>query len=187
VAQADRMSVSTISIADNDRLQQQHIQRELGWFGTIGKFSAAQVMRQPLGSREEIIIMNHEELLIKKFVHPDRQERFLALLANPKGRKKLLAMLAHGVKLDSRFAKKIPANQHSVAEIEKELKSKGAPSNCYIISEDSGLDQKEMQLFEALNSVVGQGMGTFISCIPGRLVYFESEDIGERYILSAAA
>jgi hypothetical protein len=33
----------------------------------------------------------------------------------------------------------------------------------------------------ALKEVVGYGMGTLISCIPGRLAYFESED--ERYIL----
>ena len=131
--------------------------------------------------------MNHEELLIKKFIHPDRQERFLALLTNPKGRKKLLSMLAHGVKLNSQYAKKIQADQQSISEIEKVLKSNGAPSNCFLISEDSNLDQKEMQLREALNKVVGCGMGTFISCIPGKLAYYESEDIGERYILSAAA
>jgi len=39
-----------------------------------------------------------------------------------------------------------------------------------------------MGLLDALKSVVGYGMGTVISCIPGRLGYFEGE-FRERYIL----
>ena len=131
--------------------------------------------------------MNHEELLIKKFIHPDRQERFLALLAKQNGREKLTDLLAHRVELNPRYATKVPANQQSAEGIEKLLKANGASPTCYLFSEDSNLDQREMQLTEALREVVGRGMGTFVSCIPGRLAYFESEDIGERYILWAAA
>jgi hypothetical protein len=31
--------------------------------------------------------------------------------------------------------------------------------------------------------VVGHNDGTFISCIPGRLAYFEGEGLNERYVL----
>jgi len=38
-----------------------------------------------------------------------------------------------------------------------------------------------MELAVALKEVVGRQMGTFLSCIPGKLAYFEDEDV--RYIL----
>jgi hypothetical protein len=41
---------------------------------------------------------------------------------------------------------------------------------------------REMDLLEALEDTVGGGMGTIISCVPGELAYFESEEQGERYI-----
>lgn len=40
-----------------------------------------------------------------------------------------------------------------------------------------------MPLDEALRAVVGRGMGAFVSCVPGRLAYFESEEPGSRYLL----
>jgi hypothetical protein len=30
-------------------------------------------------------------------------------------------------------------------------------------------------------------MGTFVSCIPGRLAYFEAEGPGQRYVLERAS
>jgi hypothetical protein len=49
------------------------------------------------------------------------------------------------------------------------------------MSEDSDLDGKELPLLEALKKVVGYQMGTFLSCVPGKLAYFEDED--DRWIL----
>jgi hypothetical protein len=34
-----------------------------------------------------------------------------------------------------------------------------------------------------MSDVVGSSSGTFVSCIPGRLAYFEGEDPGARFIL----
>jgi hypothetical protein len=53
--------------------------------------------------------------------------------------------------------------------------------SCRILSEDSDLDGKELPLLEALKKVVGYQMGTFLSCVPGKLAYFEDED--DRWIL----
>jgi hypothetical protein len=50
-----------------------------------------------------------------------------------------------------------------------------------LISEDPALDQKELPLVHALEQIVGCGMGTVLSCIPGRLAFVETED--ERFIL----
>jgi hypothetical protein len=51
----------------------------------------------------------------------------------------------------------------------------------FAISEDPALDQKQLPLVEALKQIVGCGMGTVLSCIPGRLAFVETED--ERFIL----
>lgn len=39
-----------------------------------------------------------------------------------------------------------------------------------------------MDLSDALIQVIGRGQGTFISCIPGELAYFEGEEPRERHI-----
>jgi hypothetical protein len=53
---------------------------------------------------------------------------------------------------------------------------KGGPEICYAVSEDDELDGKEIDLTHALETVIGPGTGTLLSCIPGKLAYFEDED-----------
>jgi hypothetical protein len=40
-----------------------------------------------------------------------------------------------------------------------------------------------MDLLAALELVIGSGLGTVISCIPGKLAYYEGELPGDRYVL----
>jgi hypothetical protein len=127
--------------------------------------------------------MTPEEQLIRAFVLPERQRRLLALLESPKKRRKLTDMLAHFGDLDPRFATLVPSNQQDAAIIETMLHERGASDRCYLFSEKRELDGRDMPLREALQVIVGCGFGTFLSCIPGRLAYFESESIKERYIL----
>jgi hypothetical protein len=49
------------------------------------------------------------------------------------------------------------------------------------IPENPKLDGQEVDLETALEKTVGSQEGTLISCVPGRLGYFEDED--GRYIL----
>ena len=123
----------------------------------------------------------HERQLIRAFILPQRQGRYLELLAKPKRRKDIVDALAHFKHLDMRYAVQIPGPQRRASGILELLQSKGAPETCYAVSEDSELDGKEISLTDALGSIVGCGMGTFLSCIPGRLAYFEDED--QRWIL----
>ena len=125
--------------------------------------------------------MNHEEATIKAFVVSNRQERYLAFLSNPKRRAKFTTELAHFKALDFTYAKMIPAVQQNVSSVAKLLTSKGAGQTCWVISEDAKLDAHQMDLETALQATIGHGMGTIISCVPGRLAYFEDED--DRYIL----
>jgi hypothetical protein len=123
----------------------------------------------------------HERQLIRAFVLPQRQDRYLELLAKPKRRREITDALAHFKHLDMRYAVQIPGPQRRASGILELLKSKGAPETCYALSEDSELDGNEISLTDALTSIVGRGMGTFLSCIPGKLAYFEDED--QRWIL----
>ncbi len=109
--------------------------------------------------------------------------RYLSLLESAKGRKKIIDGLDHCHDLDIRYANLIPASQHYVEVIEKILKRKGAPNECHVMSSNSDIDNQNIPLHIALSETVGQGAGTLISCIPGKLAYFEFEDVGERYIL----
>ena len=136
---------------------------------------------------------DHEQGAIRAFVQQDKQERFLGFLANPKNRKKLTTSLAHFCWFDQRYATPIswkvdPNLKHSerhaqgVENIYRSLKSKGAGLACWVISEDAEIDGRELDLRAALEHVNGRQIGTILSCVPGKLGYFESED--ERLLLT---
>ena len=126
---------------------------------------------------------SHEEQFARAFVVPKKRERYLGLLESKRGRTKLLAGFNHCPDLDPRYATLIPSNQQSDSSIESLLRRKGAPETCYVMSDNRDIDGREMSLSDALAKTVGLGSGTFISCLPGKLGYFELEDLSERYIL----
>jgi hypothetical protein len=129
----------------------------------------------------------HEQEAIRAFVLRNKQERFLAFVANPKNRKKFTQELGHFRWFDRRFVTPVPWKvDPSLALWERHvqrnenvlrlLKAKGAGQICWVISEDAKMDGRESDLKSALENVIGSGMGTILSCIPGKLAYFEGED-----------
>jgi hypothetical protein len=124
---------------------------------------------------------DHEEAIFLSFILPQRRARYLAILAKPKRRDDITGTLAHFPHLDMRYAISIPPSQRHAHDILRFLKSKDAPDFCYVMSENSDLDGKQMSLEEVLKEIVGRGIGTFVSCIKGKLGYFEDED--QRWIL----
>jgi hypothetical protein len=128
--------------------------------------------------------VDHEAALIKAFVRHNRQERYLQFVSKPKTRAKFLGELAHFGELDWRYARALATNW-SASGIVSELVSRGAPQQCWVTSEDARIDGKSMPLGNAVGAVLGSQMGTFLSCIPGRLAYFENED--GRWILERPA
>jgi hypothetical protein len=108
--------------------------------------------------------MNHEQELIKAF------------FAKPKNRKKFLLELSHFKALDPRYCFTLPKVEHTAEQIAALLTRKGAPPSYAVISENFRLDGKEMSILQALRELVGYQMGTFLSCVPGQLAYFEDED-----------
>lgn len=130
---------------------------------------------------------DHEQGVIRAFVQQDKQERFLGFLANPKNRKKFTESLAHFRWFDQRFAAPIQwkvdpklklwdRHVQGIESIYRLLKSKGAGPTCWAISEDTEIDGRQLDLRAALEHVNGRQIGTILSCVPGKLAYFESED-----------
>lgn len=129
----------------------------------------------------------HASAVIRAFVAPERQDRFLALLRSERGREKLRCQLAHFGALDVRFAQRIAGSAQTPECIARLLRAEGAPETCVLLAEDTALDGRAMPLEDALREVVGRGLGAFVSCVPGRLAYFEGEDAGARYLLRRSA
>jgi hypothetical protein len=124
-----------------------------------------------------------DEQLLARFFIPTKRERYAEMMGHPKKRPKFLRELAHFKSLDPRYLIPMPPKKLFPDQIAAVLTTKGAPRSCWITSENSELDGREMPLLDALNEVVGRQMGTLLTCIPGRLAFFEGEDVGSRWIL----
>jgi hypothetical protein len=119
---------------------------------------------------------------IAGFVSPDHRPRFRESLQNERLRKRLRSKFAHFNYLDPRVAQRLTSGNRNVESILTELRKRGAPTTCYVMSENDDIDARTMDLEEALRAVFSEGWGTFLSCIPAKLAYFENEH-GERHIL----
>ncbi len=124
----------------------------------------------------------HEEGLIRSFITPERRQRFLQRVANLKTRGKQLEELNHFHHLDSRYAHLIPPQYQTPARVYALLRERGAPDTCHVMG-DSDFDGQDLPLREAIERVLDHQFGHFISCIPGKLGFFQDEDAGQRYIL----
>lgn len=125
--------------------------------------------------------MHNEQAFIASFVKRSKRDRYREILSDPRLRHKFIDQLAHFNDFDPKYRLALPSNKLFVDNIARELQKRHAPNLVFGISEDPRLDQKELPLVEALSQTVGCGMGTVLSCIPGRLAFVETED--ERFIL----
>jgi hypothetical protein len=131
--------------------------------------------------------IEYEEATIRAFVLRDKQERFLSFVRNVKKRKKFTEKLADFSWFDQRFVTSVPwrvdpslslweRHTQGLANISRMLKSKGAGRTCWVISASAEIDGRELDLESALEKVVGSGIGAILSCVPGKLAYFEGEN-----------
>ncbi|HTX35959.1 MAG TPA: hypothetical protein VME43_13100 [Bryobacteraceae bacterium] len=125
--------------------------------------------------------MQNELALISAFVTRSKRDRYREFLSSPKLRRKFTSRLAHFADFDPKYRLPIPSNKLFANNIAAELQKRHSPKVVFVISEDPTLDQQEIPLLDALDRVVGRGMGAVLSCIPGRLAFVETED--ERFIL----
>jgi hypothetical protein len=124
----------------------------------------------------------HESAFAESFISKARRERVLELLASSKNRHKFTSEFDHHGRyyfIPECIRSIEPRNQHP-PNIAGVLRAMGAPETCHFIGGEH--DGKDMELLTALQQVVGYGTGTVLSCIPGKLAYFEGE-IRERFFL----
>ena len=129
--------------------------------------------------------MNDHELGFLEFLAEPGARRIRTLLElGAKRRRDVRALLHHAVHLDPRFSQHITGSDAFSGPVEARLHKLGAPAKCYVLAANSDLDAREMPLREALDAIIGMGDGAFVSCIPGRLGFFEYEDMKSSYLLS---
>ena len=124
-----------------------------------------------------------EERTIRSFVCGPKQDRYLSFIGNQNRREKFLRELYHFHDLEPSCLVQIPSGQQNQSNILQLLKARGAGDNCYAISTHGAIDGRTLPISEALSEVIGQGHGTFLSCVPGRLAYFEGESAKDRFLL----
>jgi hypothetical protein len=112
--------------------------------------------------------VHHEHSLIA-FVKRSKRERYREILSSPRLRHKFTSQLAHFADFNPKCRVPILTSKLHFDNINVELQKRHSPKTVFAISEGPALDQKELPLVEALKQIVGRGMGTVLSCIPGRL------------------
>ncbi len=128
-------------------------------------------------------IDEHERKFIEAFAAPHKRDRYLCLLGSKGGRRRFLDCLYHDFEFDSEFAS-LYKYRKGEATLETRLRSLGAPDECHVICMASDYDGKTLSLNEALTDAIYHSAGAaIISCLPGKLAYFEGEDVGCSYIL----
>jgi hypothetical protein len=70
--------------------------------------------------------MNYDEAIVRNFIHPNKQERYLALLAKPKKRRELLQRLGHGENLNEACMVPLPKDIQTADQVIMLLKGKGS-------------------------------------------------------------
>ena len=126
----------------------------------------------------------HERGFLAFLVEPTKRRMETLLELGEKRRREVRELLHHSVRLDRRFSQRVTGSDAFSGPVEAILRKRGAPSTCYVLSANSDLDGREMRLSDVLEAIIGMGDGAFVSCIPGRLGFYEYEDMKSSYLLS---
>ena len=127
-----------------------------------------------------------EVKMIGAFLRKGREERWEQVFARPKGRKKFLERLYHEQDISPECMSPIPHLERFAETVYQKLRSLGASDICHVFSASSRIDGKDLPLFKALQEVVDLTPGTIISCVPGKLAYYLSEERNGQYLLKAS-
>ena len=127
-----------------------------------------------------------ERCLVRAFIEKSYRERLLGMIGKPRARPKLRRELLDVARFDARCIVPIPSYMHTDAAILELLRQRGAPPECYMVSEKGGWDASRLPLPTALGLVIGSGWRTLVACRPESLVYYEGEALKSRIILAAA-
>ena len=121
-----------------------------------------------------------EEAILRAFIRPERADRYVAQLKKKMRRERLRFDLHNLFDLDGRWIRWLSREEDNPRALYALLRKLGAPEDCYVMS-GGYYDGADVELLEALNEVHATGMGTIVSCVHGKLAYYEGET--ERFIL----
>lgn len=128
---------------------------------------------------------DHERGFLTFLAEPTKRRMETLLELGEKRRPDVRALLHHSVHLDRRCSRHLTGSQAFAGPIEAILRKRGAPAICYVLSANSDLDGREMPLGDALSAIIGMGDGSFVSCIPGQLGFYEYADMKSSYLLAS--
>ena len=127
--------------------------------------------------------MNDHELGFLAFIQPRQQRRLRTLLElGEKRRRDVRALLHHAIELNPNAVQPLSGGDQFPPIVEKKLRALGAPDDCYVIGPEN-FDGRTMPLANALAAIMGSGNGAFVSCLPGKLGYYEYEHANGGQIL----
>ena len=132
-------------------------------------------------------VQERELDLVRTFVVPAKRERYIGFLASPKRRPKFLRELYHFRHFNAACVVELSGPSDSSEGLIAELRRRGASEECYVVSAVPELDGTTGALGDIIREVFAFREGTLISCLPGRLAYYEGEAPHSRYLLVAGA
>ena len=125
--------------------------------------------------------MNDHEADFLAFIEDPQRRRVRTLFElGAKRRPDLVAILHHKIRLDCRLCQPIPGGSLSAPAVAARLRELGAPAHCHVIG--GGLDGRDAPLADTLWDLIGFGDGAFVSCVSGRLGYYQYEEPNHAYL-----
>lgn len=104
----------------------------------------------------------------------------MSFIENDKTLGKFISDLAHFRDLRQERFDELSGDQKNV--IKDRIKVLGTIKDCYLISENSVLDRKRLDIDTALSKTIGHGMGTLIVFGDAEKVFYEAEGPRCRWI-----
>ena len=113
--------------------------------------------------------------VIEKFFKKEKQNRYIAFVSSKKNRKKFIQELSHLNDLQWSLFQELKS--FDIQQIDLRL-SKG---NCYVISEDSSVDQSSIPLAD-IDKLIDSGKAFILVFGDAEQIYYEGEPPFNRYL-----
>jgi hypothetical protein len=141
---------------------------------------------RPLPSSIVTTTADPEQAAIRAFVVRARQALYLALQSDIANRARFLERLLSGRDFDPAMAVPLGDDEQEPDQIAARLHRMGAPDGCHVIGDIDTLDGRDATLDETLKRLVGSGKRALVSCVPGRLAFFEAGN-DQRFLLQGTS
>jgi hypothetical protein len=120
-----------------------------------------------------------EILTINRFFKEGKAKRYVDFILKTTSRQKFISSLAHLKDLDFEKFEKVGKNE--MDQILERVKGEKLDS-CYVISENKRIDGQFLDVERAIEETIGYGMGTLLVFGTAKIVYYEGEEMNDRWI-----